>query len=140
MAFDRSAVSPRITCLLTGETESTAEALEERLASDGIGLLGLVPTGVEALGLLQQRATTAIIIDVRLPDLSGIEVARRAVEIVRRQSFVILRTSAPDAGIAAQALDAGARGVVLQNGGHSTLLEALSQAAAGRIYVDPALR
>jgi DNA-binding NarL/FixJ family response regulator len=140
MPFDRSAVAPRITCLLTGEPESTAEALEEQLARDGIGLLGVVPTGVEALGLLQQRATTAIIIDLRLPDLSGIEAARRVVEIVRRQSFVILRTSTADSGIAAQALDAGARGVVLQNGGHSTLLEALSQGAAGRIYVDPALR
>ena len=85
-------------------------------------------------------STTAIVVDLRLPDLSGLEVARRAVEIVRRQTFVILRTGAADSSIAAQALDAGARGVVLTNSSHSNLLEALSQAAAGGIYVDPALR
>jgi DNA-binding NarL/FixJ family response regulator len=140
MAFDLSAVAPRITCLLTGETESTVEALEEQLARDGMGLLGVMGTGVGALSFLQRRPTTAIIVDLRLPDLSGIEFARRAVEIVRRQSFVMLRTSAADSSIAAEALDAGARGVVLQNGGHSTLVEALSQAAAGRIFIDPALR
>jgi DNA-binding NarL/FixJ family response regulator len=140
MAFDPRAAPPRITCLLTGETESTFEALEEQLARDGIGLVGLVPTGVEALCLLQKRPTTAIVVDLRLPDLSGLEVARRAVEIVRRQTFVILRTGTADSSIAAQALDAGARGVVLSNSSHSNLLEALSQAAAGGIYVDPALR
>jgi NarL family two-component system response regulator LiaR len=140
MAFDPSAVPPRITCLLAGENNSVVPTLEERLVTDGIGVLGVARTGVEALSLLQQRPTTAIIVDLGLSDLNGLEVARRAVEIVRRQAFVILRTTAADSSIAAQALDAGARGVVLHNADHSTLLEALSRAAAGGIYVDSDLR
>jgi two-component system, NarL family, invasion response regulator UvrY len=129
-----------ITCLLADDSEPLLEALEELLTSEGIGVVGVARTGIEALQLLEQQPATALIVDLRLPDIDGVEVARRAAEIVRRKTFVILYTSAADSSTAARALDVGARGIVLKGASQSNLLEALSRVAAGEIYVDPELR
>ncbi|MDX6509046.1 MAG: hypothetical protein QOG81_798, partial [Gaiellaceae bacterium] len=125
-------------CLLAGNDDD--EGLEPLLAREGIDVFGVAPTGVEALKILQQRPTTAIVVDSGLTDLDWLEVARRATEIARRQTFVVLHTTEADPAAVARGLDAGARGIVLKSNSHSSLLEALSRAAAGGLYVDPALR
>jgi len=138
MSFDPSAAVPDLACLLAGSDEHAE--LEPLLAREGIEVFGVAQTGVEALKILQQRPTTAIVVDSGLADLDWLEVARRATEIARRQTFVILHTSAASSGTVARGLDAGARGIVLRSESHSSLLDALARVAAGGIYIDPALR
>ena len=138
MSFDPSAAVPDLACLLAGNDEHAE--LEPLLAREGIEVFGVAQTGVEALKILQQRPTTAIVVDSGLADLDWLEVARRATEIVRRQTFVILHTGGGNSGTVARGLDAGARGIVLRSESHSSLLEALARVAAGAIYIDPALR
>jgi DNA-binding NarL/FixJ family response regulator len=138
MSFDPSRPPPGLACLLAGTDER--EELEPLLAREGIEVFGVAQTGVEALKILQQRPPMAIVVDSGLADLDWLEVARRATEVVRRQTFVVLHTNGADSGTVARGLDAGARGIVLKSKSHSTLLEALSRAAAGGFYVDPALR
>ena len=138
VSFDPNTAPPGFACLLAGNDEH--RELEALFAHEGIEVLGVAQTGAEALQILQQRRTTAIVVDSGLADLDWLEVARRATEIVRRQTVVILYTSTADRRTAARALDAGARGIVLKTASHASLLEACSCAAAGGIYVDPALR
>ena len=138
MSLDPTTAAPGLVCLLAGNDEH--EELEALLAREDIDVFGVAPTGVEALKILQQRPTTAIVVDSGLADLDWLEVARRATEIARRQTFVVLHTSEADSGTVARGLDAGARGIVLKSNSHSNLLEALSRAAAGGLYVDSALR
>ncbi|MDX6518109.1 MAG: hypothetical protein QOF50_955 [Gaiellaceae bacterium] len=138
MSLDPTTAPPGLVCLLAGNDEH--DELEPLLAREGIGVVGAAPTGIEALKILQQRTTTAIVVVCGLADLDWLEVARRATEIARRQTFVVLRTSQADSATVARGLDAGARGIVLRSNTHSNLLEALSRAAAGGLYVDPALR
>jgi DNA-binding NarL/FixJ family response regulator len=138
VSLDPTTVPPGLVCLLAGNDDD--EGLEPLLAREGIDVFGVAPTGVEALKILQQRPTTAIVVDSGLTDLDWLEVARRATEIARRQTFVVLHTTEADSAAVARGLDAGARGIVLKSNSHSSLLEALSRAAAGGLYVDPALR
>ena len=138
MSFDPSTAPPGLACLLVGNDDH--EELEALFGRENIEVLGVAQTGVEALKILQERPTTAILVDSGLADLDWLEVARRATEIVRRQTFVVLHTGGADSRAVARGLDAGARGVVLKSKSHSTLLEALSRTAAGGFYVDPALR
>jgi DNA-binding NarL/FixJ family response regulator len=135
--FDPTALQG-LACLLAGNGEREGEELESLLARAGIEVFGVAQTGVEALTILQQRPRMAIVVDSRLPDLHWLEFARRAAEIVRSQTFVVLHEN--DAGSrTARGLDAGARAIVLNSPSRSNLLEALARAAAGGIYVDPAL-
>lgn len=136
VSFDPTAKSA-LACLLAGDDED--DDLETLLTGHGIDVFGVARTGVEALRILEQRPRTVIVVDSRLEDLDWLEVARRATEIVRNQTFVVLRTDGADSRAVARGLDAGARGIVLRTASHSTLLQACSSAASGGIYVDPAL-
>jgi DNA-binding NarL/FixJ family response regulator len=138
VSFDPNTAPPGLACLLAGNDEH--EELEPLLARQAIEVFGVAQTGIEALRILQQRPRTAIVVDCGLADLDWLDVALRATEIVRRQTFDILHASGADPQTAARGLDAGARGIVLKSASHSNLLEALSHVAAGAIYVDPALR
>jgi DNA-binding NarL/FixJ family response regulator len=130
----------KLRCLLVEDNQPLLHATESLLRDDGHDIVGLAQTGGEALRLLEEQPTTVIVLDLRLPDLSGLEVARRAAEIVRRKTVVVVHTSYADARLVDQALEAGARGVVLKDGSPAALLAAISTAAAGGVYVDPALR
>ena len=129
-----------LTCLLVDDNKPILAALETLLRDEGIDVVGTAGTGLDALRLLEQRRPAALVVDVRLPDLTGIEVARRATELALSRPAVIVYTSYADRSVVTSALDAGARAVVLKDAPPVNLLEAISVVAAGGIYVDPRLR
>jgi DNA-binding NarL/FixJ family response regulator len=129
-----------LTCVLADDHERLLDASEGLLLSEGVRVLGKARTGVGVLQLLEKQPVTAVVVDFRLPDLDGLEVARRVAEIARRKTAVIIYTSYADEHIVSDALDAGARAVVLKDGSPENLLAALDAVAAGEIYVDPQLR
>jgi DNA-binding NarL/FixJ family response regulator len=128
-----------ITCLLADDSELILEALVDFLRNEGIDILGTARTGVEVLRLLERCEPTLLVLDVRLHDLGGIEVARRAGEIARRMPAVILYTSYADRGLVTRALAAGVRAVVLKDVPPANLLAAISIVLDGGIYIDPCL-
>ena len=129
-----------LSCVLVDDNESVLSALETLLRSEGIDVVGTAGTGFEALRILEQRRPSALVVDLRLPDLDGIEVARRAGELPGSPLDVIIYTSYADGALVRSALDAGARAVVLKDAPPLNLLEALRVVAAGGIYIDPQLR
>ena len=132
--------APALSCVLVDDNEPMLAALETLLREEGIDVIGTAVTGLDALRLLEQRQPTALVVDVRLPDLTGIEVARRARELAQLRPAVIVYTSYADRSVVSRALDAGARAVVLKDAPPVNLLEAISVVAAGGMYVDPRLR
>jgi DNA-binding NarL/FixJ family response regulator len=126
-------------CVLVDDSEQVLEALESVLVEETIEIVGRARTGVEALRVLEALPTTAVVLDLRLPDMDGIEVARRAAEILRRKTAVILYTTWADAQQVRDSLDAGVRGVVVKDASPENLLQAIAETAAGRIYLDPRL-
>ncbi len=131
---------PEITCLIANDNEPVLDALGALLRVEGIEVVGLARTGVEALRLLSQRPASVIVLDQRLPDLNGLDVARRAAEIIRKRTAIIIYTGYADRATVSEALDAGARGVVLKDATPENLLHAMSVVSAGQIYLDPRLR
>jgi DNA-binding NarL/FixJ family response regulator len=129
-----------LTCVLVDDNEPVLAALETLLRDEGIDVIGTAVTGFDALRLLEQRVPAALVVDVRLPDLNGIEVARRVRDLAELRPAVIVYTSYADSGVVTSALAAGARAVVLKDAPPVNLLEAISVVAAGGTYVDPRLR
>ena len=129
-----------LACVLADDHDQLLDACESLLLSEGVRVLGKAKTGAGVLKILEEQPMTAVVVDLRLPDLNGLEVARRVSEIARRKTAVIIYTSYADDRIIGEALDAGARAVVLKDGSCDNLLDAMAAVAAGEIFVDPQFR
>jgi DNA-binding NarL/FixJ family response regulator len=132
--------TPPVSCVVVDDNTHLLDAMGDLLQTEGMNVVAVAQSGIEALEALEARPTTVIVLDLRLPDLSGLEVARRAVEIARRKTAVVLYTGTGDRELVPEALDAGASAVVLKGPSPQNLLDAISTVAAGSVYIDPELR
>jgi DNA-binding NarL/FixJ family response regulator len=79
------------------------------------------------------------LIDVDLPDGSGVELTRRLLRRDRRLG-VLLYTGVEDPAVLEDALACGARGFTLKTSDPETMLNAVRAVAAGGAFVDPGVR
>jgi DNA-binding NarL/FixJ family response regulator len=140
MADLRTEKARESVCVLVDADNQFLDATETLLLSEGVRVLGKASSGLGALQLLEAQPLTAVVVDLRLPDLDGLDVGRRMAEIVRRKTAVIIYTSHADEQVVAAALDAGVRAIVLKDGAPNNLLAAIAAVAMGGTYVDPQLR
>lgn len=127
-----------ITCLVADDHPAMIEAVCDVLEEHGIEVAGRARDGEEALAKLETRKPTVALVDLRMPRLSGIEVARRA-QRSTPQTAVILYTAYGERALLAEALDAGVRGFLLKEAPLSDLVRAIEMVAGGQTYVDPGL-
>jgi DNA-binding NarL/FixJ family response regulator len=133
-----AAVSGRISCVVADDHPAMVEAVSDVLAESGLDVVGRARNGEEALAKIEQRKPQVALIDVRMPRVGGIEVARRAAA-VSPETAVILYTAYGDRALLTEALDAGARGFVLKEAPIGDLARAVTLVAEGGTYVDPVL-
>ncbi len=126
-----------LTCVVADDHPIVAEAIARVLAASRITVVGRVRTGTEALGEIERRRPSVALVDLRLPSLSGIEVARRA-RRAAPETAVVLYTGAGPA-LLGKALGSGARGFLLKEAPVGDVPRALRMVAEGHVYIDPAL-
>ncbi len=93
-------------------------------------------TAEEALQMAERHRPDVAVVDVRLPDRSGLELCR---DLRRRFPLtqVVILTSFLTEELVSQALRAGAAGYVLKDVGTEELLRAIRAAAEGKTALDP---
>jgi len=133
----RSGESP-LTLLLADDHPAILDSVATLLRDERIEVVGRARTGAEALELIERRDPAVALLDRRLPDLSGIEVARRVVRAFPTTA-TLLYTGHADSALVHEALDAGARGVVLKEAPLPDLPRAIAIVARGGTYLDPLL-
>jgi DNA-binding NarL/FixJ family response regulator len=94
--------------------------------------------GLEALRLCEEHQPDAIILDVGMPKLNGIEVAERVQKQARPPSVIILSMHADESYII-RALAAGARAYLLKDATDEDLIPALRAVAAGKPFFSPSV-
>jgi DNA-binding NarL/FixJ family response regulator len=129
---------PKISCLVADDHPAMIEAVCDVLEDHGIEIVGRARDGEEALAKLETRRPTVALVDLRMPRLSGIELARRAGRSTP-DTAVILYTAHGERALLTEALDAGARGFLLKEAPLSDLVRAVEMVAGGMTYVDPGL-
>jgi len=127
-----------ITCLVADDHPAVVQAVCEVLEAYGVVVAARSRDGDEALAQIERERPRIALLDVRMPRLSGIEVARRASRSIP-DTAVILYTAFGDRALLTEALDAGARGFVLKEAPLAELARAVELVADGRTYVDPVL-
>jgi DNA-binding NarL/FixJ family response regulator len=111
------------------------EALSRLLKAHGVGIVATAADGSTALDAIHQHEPQVAIVDLKLERPSGIEIART----VGKTTAVILYASYRDRMSLDDALDAGARAVVLKEAPLDDLAKAVRAVVNGQVYLDPLL-
>ncbi len=107
-------------------------------AGDDITVVGEAGTVADALSRIPALKPDVAILDVRLPDGSGVEVCREVRSADPDIVCVMLTSYADDEALIASIM-AGAAGYVLKQIGSIDLLDTIRRAGAGESLLDPAL-
>ena len=104
-----------------------------------IEVVGSAADGEQALQVVAQEHPDAILLDLHMPVLDGIEATRRLTEQHPDVAVVVLTTFADDSSILA-ALQAGARSYLTKDADRAEIAQALRGAATGLAVLDPAVQ
>lgn len=107
-------------------------------AQPDIAVVGSAADGGEAIGLVHAVQPDVALMDIRMPEIDGVEATRRLVEGGSATKVLILTTFATDANVVG-ALQAGASGFLLKDAPKSSLLAAVRAVAAGDAMLDSAV-
>ena len=131
-------MSDRITCVIADDHPAMLTAIADTLERSGVEVVGRAADGQVALAQIEAHQPQVALVDIRMPRLSGIEVATKA-GVVAPNTSIIFYTAYGDRALLSEALDVGARGFVLKEAPLPDLVRAVERVAAGDAYVDPVL-
>lgn len=101
-------------------------------------IVGETGDGLEAVRLVEQHKPQVLVVDLMMPGLNGLEVARQVAQRVPRTRIVVLSMHANEAYVL-EALKNGASAYVLKDASTAELVRAVREANAGRRYLSPPL-
>jgi two-component system, NarL family, response regulator DevR len=101
-----------------------------------ISVVGEATTVAEAIAEARRCEPDVVLMDVRLPDGSGVE-ACREIRTARPCTRVIMLTSHPDEDAVIQSVMAGAAGYLLKDADPDRLIDAVDVVAGGSSLLDP---
>ncbi|HEY2074087.1 MAG TPA: response regulator transcription factor [Gaiellaceae bacterium] len=104
----------------------------------GYDVVATASSGTIALQKIEELRPDIALVDAQLPGIDGVELARRASRTAPKTAVAIY-TGYPHQALMHEAMDAGARAVVLKDAPLNELRRALETVAAGDIYLDPAV-
>ena len=105
---------------------------------DGIEVVGEAASGSEALALAERALPDVVLMDVQMPDMTGLEATRRLLAAHPSVGVVIVTMFDDDETVFA-AMRAGARGYVLKGAGQADLARAIEAVARGEAIYGPAV-
>jgi DNA-binding NarL/FixJ family response regulator len=107
-------------------------------SQDDLEVVGEVADGVQAVAAVQSLAPDVVLMDVRMPQMDGVEATRAIVAGASPARIIILTTFDLDEYVYA-ALRAGASGFLLKDAQPADLLAAVRAVAAGDAVIAPSI-
>ena len=127
-----------VTVVVADDHPAMLASIAGILARNGFEVVGQAGDGQQALAQIEATNPDLALVDVRMPRMSGIEVAREAA-VVAPDTAIVVYTAYGDLAILSEALDAGVRGFVLKEAPLADLVRALERVVRGEAYIDPVL-
>ena len=127
----------RIRVLIVDDHEMVREGLMSMLRSEpDFEVVGQTGHGEEVAELVERSRPEVVLLDARLPDISGVEVCRRLSRTHPGVSVVIL-TTYTDIELVEECLQAGARGYVVKDVEKFSLKESIRAVSRGQAVLAP---
>jgi two-component system, NarL family, response regulator NreC len=128
-----------IRLLLVDDHQVVRSGLRMLLSNESdVEIVGEAGTASEALEAVKTLMPNVILMDIGLPDLSGID-ATRAIKRTNPEIAVVALTIHEDEEYFFKMLEAGAGGYAPKRAAPDELLTAIRAAAAGEVYLYPSL-
>jgi DNA-binding NarL/FixJ family response regulator len=122
--------------LIIDDHEMVREGLKAMLVTEpDFCIVGDAANGEQALELIDRLHPDIALLDIRLPDRSGIDVCRVINERFPKTSVIIL-TTFTDENLVAQCIQAGARGYIVKDIERFDLKKAIRAVARGEAAID----
>ena len=126
-----------ITILLVDDHEIVRQGLKTVLAQDSrLRIVGEATTAREAIDRASALKPDVVLLDIRLPDKSGVEACGDILEQCPTTHVLFLTSYADDDTVLAAVL-AGAHGYLIKEIGVDTLMDSIKRVAAGETILDP---
>jgi DNA-binding NarL/FixJ family response regulator/anti-sigma regulatory factor (Ser/Thr protein kinase) len=129
-------LASRVRVLVVDDNAGFRDSLLALLDTDGLLVVGQAASGKEAIALVRTTMPDVVLMDVRMPDMDGIETTRRLKALDPRIGVVAL-TGNDDQRAVRDMLVAGASGYVLKDSDGDEILSAVHAAARGGGVISP---
>ena len=122
--------------MLVDDHELVRQGVASMLAkADDLTIVGEAKTGREAIEGARKELPDVVLMDVRMPDMDGLEATRRIKE-ERPRTAVIMVTMHDNPAYLREAVRAGAAGYLLKDVSKDELLDAIRQVATGGAFIE----
>lgn len=129
----------KIKVMLAEDQNLVREGLRNLLElSDNIDVVGEVTDGSEVLEGLAEYQPDVLLIDIRMPKMSGID-ALQAMQQAGLATPAIILTTFDDHQLVLEGMQAGAKGYLLKDVSLDSLVNAIEKVHAGETLVQPAI-
>ena len=106
--------------------------------AEGIEVVGEAANGVELLELVDEASPEIALVDIRMPEMDGLEAARQ-IRDKHPDIGIIMLTAYDDRQFVVEAVRSGARGYVLKARDAEHLIQTVRLVASGNMVIDPQL-
>ena len=128
-----------ITCLIVDDHEVVREGLRLSLSrAPHVRVIGEASDGAGAVALVERRRPQVVIMDVRMPGMDGLEATKQLLEH-EPDAKVLIFTAYSERSLLTRGFESGAKGYILKEAPHDTLVRAIEKVAGGDSFIDPAL-
>lgn len=125
--------------LIADDHVMVAQGLTSLLESQSdIRMIGRASNGREAIDLFRQHQPDIVLMDLRMPEMSGVEATIAICAEFKQARIIVLTTYDGDEDIY-RGLRAGAKGYLLKDAEAQELLSAIRAVHAGQQYIPPAV-
>ena len=128
-----------INVMLVDDHKMLREGIKQLLEFDSeIKVISSAQTGKECLSLLEENKPDIVLLDINLPDTSGIKLIK---DIKKRSKTikVMMLTVHNEVEYLVDSLDGGADGYILKDSGAEELIKAIKFIYNGERYIEPSL-
>jgi DNA-binding NarL/FixJ family response regulator len=125
-----------IRLLIIDDHEMVREGLKAMLVAEpDFTIVGDAANAEQALEMIQRLRPDVVLLDIRLPGISGIELCRTVTSLYP-QTAVIILTTFTDENLVAQCIQAGARGYIVKDIERFDLKRSIRAVARGEAVID----
>jgi signal transduction histidine kinase len=128
--------SERIRVLVVDDNDGFRESLVFLLSGEDLEVIGQARTGPEAVEMAMRLMPDVVLMDVRMPEMDGIEATRR-LKAARPTVGVIALSSMEEQRAVRDMLVAGAAGYVLKDSDGDAIVHAVREAVSGGALLSP---
>lgn len=131
--------SSKITVIIADDHPVLRNGLRQIIEADKVcTIIGEAGNGEDALSIIEEKKPDVALLDITMPRMTGLQVAKMVQERDLSTKLAILTMSA-DELVFNEAMDLGVLGYVLKENAASEILNSIKTVAEGKYYISPSI-